>query len=337
MACHFYHPFTFYSLSFFTFGLWSPPPFFYSSALNKPSAHLQSARLCSYYYTLLTHAATTMPFREKMRRAFGTRPSDEGSELFFTQTPSSSSRRSRKEKKTRRSSSSNVYRPGEIMPKPKYPLAYNKAHQDKLLAYNFGDAWKKRKSVQSQYISPLGSRWPSARTSVAISRQQSYSAATPDRAADDGAAKITMNGDHSYLQAGNGEYSSRPLCTRDRTRRRIRYIRQAYVDTQSGTMLTVVCVSWCKGVALSLKSIHADEYHEKQKCEDSREQVHLPSGADSQLDELQPLPPLTTGVYLNGVELGDPLFTEEELTLAMTRTTISPWIEGAVTNFSYSG
>lgn len=152
-----------------------------------------------------------MPFREKMKRAFGTRPSDEGSELSFTKTSSSSSRRSRKEKKTRRNSSSNVYRPGEIMPKPKYPLAYNKAHQDKLLAYNFGDAWKKRKSVQSQYISPMGSRWPSARTSVAISRQQSYSASTTEKAADDGPITITMNGDHSYLQVGNGECFSRPL------------------------------------------------------------------------------------------------------------------------------
>lgn len=155
-----------------------------------------------------------MPFREKMKRAFGTRPSDEGSEPSFTKTSSSSSRRSRKEKKTRRNSSSNVYRPGEIMPKPKYPLAYNKAHQDKLLAYNLGDAWKKRKSVQSQYISPMGSRWPSARTSVAISRQQSYSASTTEKAADDEPITITMNGDNSYLQVGSGECFCRPLWVR---------------------------------------------------------------------------------------------------------------------------
>lgn len=90
-------------------------------------------------------------------------------------------------------------------------------------------------------------------------------------------------------------------------------------------------------MALSLQSIHADEYHEKQQCQDSREQVPLSSSADSQLDELQPLPPVTTGVYLNGVELGEPLFTEEELTLAMTRTTIGPSVEGALTNFSHSG
>lgn len=66
--------------------------------------------------------------------------------------------------------------------------------------------------MQSQYISPMGSRWPSARTSVAISRQQSYSAATTERAADDESATIAMNGDHIYFQVGNGEwFSSSPL------------------------------------------------------------------------------------------------------------------------------
>lgn len=152
-----------------------------------------------------------MPFREKMKRVFGTRPSDEGSDLSFTPTSSSSSKRSRKGKKPRRNSSSNVYRPGEILPKSKYPAAYNKAHQDKLLAYNFGDAWKKRKSVQSQYISPMGSRWPSARPSVAISRQQSYSASTTEQAANNEPTTIIMNGDHSYFQVGNGECFRRPL------------------------------------------------------------------------------------------------------------------------------
>ena len=156
--------------------------------------------LCIYYPPAIPTA--TMPFRDKMKRAFG-RPSDVGSELALTQT-TSSLKRSPKEKKTRRNSSSNVYRPGEVMPKPKYQAVYNKVHQDKLLAYNFGDAWKKRKSVQSQY-SPMGSRWPSTRTSMAISRQQSYSAATTERAADAESTTITMNGDHSYLQAGNGK------------------------------------------------------------------------------------------------------------------------------------
>lgn len=45
---------------------------------------------------------------------------------------------------------------------------------------------------------------------MAISRQQSYSASTTEQTADDEPTTITMNGDHSYLQVGNGEYFSRP-------------------------------------------------------------------------------------------------------------------------------
>lgn len=47
---------------------------------------------------------------------------------------------------------------------------------------------------------------------MAISRQQSYSASTTEQAADDEPTTITMNGDHSYLQVGNGELlQSSPL------------------------------------------------------------------------------------------------------------------------------
>lgn len=95
-----------------------------------------------------------MPFRDKMKRAFG-RPGDENSEL--TQV---SSKASRKEKKLKQHHADNVYQPGEIMPKPKYRAAYNKDHQDKLSSFSFGEAWKRRKSDQSEY-SPMGSRLPS--------------------------------------------------------------------------------------------------------------------------------------------------------------------------------
>lgn len=93
-------------------------------------------------------------------------------------------------------------------------------------------------------------------------------------------------------------------------------------------MLTVVCISWCQGVALSQQSTHAREYPEEQQVEHNRDQVHFSRIANSQLDELQLLPTLTTEVYLNGVQLGEPLFTEEELTLAMTRTKVNSWVEG---------
>lgn len=110
----------------------------------------------------------TMPFREKMKRAFGRSPStSDGSDLA-----KASSKGSKKDQ-------DNIYKPGE-MPKPKYKGPYNQSHQDKLSAFSFGGAWARRKSDQSQY-SPMGSRLPSRRGSMlsgrspeAGSRQQSY-------------------------------------------------------------------------------------------------------------------------------------------------------------------
>lgn len=75
----------------------------------------------------------------------------------------------------------NVYKPGEVMPRPKYGAPYNKDHQAKLSAFSFGDAWNRRKSDQSQY-SPRGSRIPSlvgsfrrkSFVSGSRSRKQSY-------------------------------------------------------------------------------------------------------------------------------------------------------------------
>lgn len=46
------------------------------------------------------------------------------------------------------------------MPKPKYPAPVNRAHQAKLSAFSFDEAWTRRASDQTQY-SPRGSRLPS--------------------------------------------------------------------------------------------------------------------------------------------------------------------------------
>ncbi|KAM3422666.1 hypothetical protein BST61_g154 [Cercospora zeina] len=70
---------------------------------------------------------------------------------------------------------SNVYRPGEPMPRPKYRAPPKKEHKDKLEAFSFADAWR-RKSFQSQY-SPMGTRAHSRRNSVAkapASRRSSW-------------------------------------------------------------------------------------------------------------------------------------------------------------------
>ena len=115
-----------------------------------------------------------MPFRAKVRRVLG-RPSvsEEGADL--TQTTSKASKKEKKPK-----APNNVYKPGEVMPKPKYRGPVNKEHQEKLRAFSFAGAFGRRNSEQSQY-SPMGSRLPSRRNSVlgkfsfgSKSRQQSY-------------------------------------------------------------------------------------------------------------------------------------------------------------------
>jgi len=75
----------------------------------------------------------------------------------------------------------NVYKPGEEMPNPKYRGPYNQAHQDKLSAFSFGDAWKRRKSATSEIshgpqgsdYSPMGSKLHSRGPSRGPSRRGS--------------------------------------------------------------------------------------------------------------------------------------------------------------------
>ena len=104
-----------------------------------------------------------MPFRDKMRKALG-RSNDDGSNSITTDTDKSiRSKRAKKDKLP-----DNVYKPGEPMPRPKYRGPYNQAHQDKLSAFSFGEAWKKRKSsgTMGSEMSPMGSRIMSRRNSA---------------------------------------------------------------------------------------------------------------------------------------------------------------------------
>lgn len=96
-----------------------------------------------------------MPFRARVKRALIGGPSD-SSDL-----KGAGSKNSKNEKLP-----DNVYKPGEAMPRPKYRGPYNQAHQDKLTAFSFGNAWSRRKSSMSQKTqgsdySPMGSRLPS--------------------------------------------------------------------------------------------------------------------------------------------------------------------------------
>lgn len=94
-----------------------------------------------------------MPFREKAKKLF--RPKSRA-ESDLSKTSSSNSSRERWP--------SNVYKPGEPMPRPKYRKPPTKEHKDKLESFSFGDAWR-RKSYQSTY-SPMGTRAPSRKNSL---------------------------------------------------------------------------------------------------------------------------------------------------------------------------
>ena len=126
-----------------------------------------------------------MPFREKMRKAFGRSPSTSETSSPGALTPVTSlsqfSQRDKKSKKKDKRGNGDVYQPGEAMPKPKYRAPVDPQHKDRLEAFSFAGAWEamRRKSMQSQY-SPMGSRMPSRMGSLVSnkmgrsSRQQSF-------------------------------------------------------------------------------------------------------------------------------------------------------------------
>lgn len=93
-----------------------------------------------------------MPLREKAKNFFKRRNSRSDS---LSKTSSKESSRDRWP--------SNVYKPGEPMPRPKYRRPPEKAHKDKLDAFSWAESWR-RKSFQSQH-SPMGTRLPSRRNS----------------------------------------------------------------------------------------------------------------------------------------------------------------------------
>ncbi|GAB7348839.1 hypothetical protein MBLNU459_g7548t1 [Dothideomycetes sp. NU459] len=97
-----------------------------------------------------------MPFRERIKKAF--RSSSPGSSLRKSSTQRSDA--------TTRDPRwpSNVYAPGEPMPRPKYRAPVKPEHKEKLESFSWGAAWR-RKSHASEY-SPMGSRMPSRAPSL---------------------------------------------------------------------------------------------------------------------------------------------------------------------------
>jgi hypothetical protein len=99
-----------------------------------------------------------MAFRERIKKAL--RKASPNSSLHKSSTTDSNKGRERWP--------SNVYKPGETMPRAKYRAPVKKEHKEKLESFSFASAWR-RKSFMSEY-SPMGTRMPSRRASL-ISRK----------------------------------------------------------------------------------------------------------------------------------------------------------------------
>ncbi|KAL8779804.1 MAG: hypothetical protein Q9213_006762 [Squamulea squamosa] len=143
-----------------------------------------------------------MPFRAKVKRAFG--KNEDSSEAGSDPSQVQSKAATKKMKKPKIEYPDNVYKPGEI-PESKYKGPYNKEHQVKLHAFSFKTAFQgRRKSEQSLY-SPMGSRLPSrkgsflSRRSFARSRQQSRVEDTlmENNEADDAVANVGLSRQHT--------------------------------------------------------------------------------------------------------------------------------------------
>jgi len=99
-----------------------------------------------------------MAFRERIKKAL--RKASPNSSIHKDSTTESN--------KSRERWPSNVYKPGETMPRAKYRAPVKKEHKEKLESFSFASAWR-RKSFMSEY-SPMGTRMPSRRASL-ISRK----------------------------------------------------------------------------------------------------------------------------------------------------------------------
>ncbi|KAK3671327.1 hypothetical protein LTR78_008787 [Recurvomyces mirabilis] len=91
-----------------------------------------------------------MPFREKAKAIFKRKTSDSLSKASSNNS-------------SREQWPSNVYKPGEVMPRPKYRKPPTKEHKEHLESFSFADAWRRR-SFQSVH-SPMGTRAPSRKNS----------------------------------------------------------------------------------------------------------------------------------------------------------------------------
>ena len=99
-----------------------------------------------------------MPFRARMKKAFGHTPS----------ASSSSSNVSSNAPRLDHRTDPSVYKPGEAMPQSKYRQPAEKDHRADLESFSFGTAAARlvRRLSDTSSYSPMGTRLPSRNTSV---------------------------------------------------------------------------------------------------------------------------------------------------------------------------
>ncbi|KAI9755907.1 MAG: hypothetical protein M1815_004455 [Lichina confinis] len=143
-----------------------------------------------------------MPFRDRMRKAFGRTPSDiqrqpqqqqqqqqqrpqqqQQHQQQSSQQQQQQQRHQRQQQaqkqaqkqqqqpprrdvvpKRTKEQMAHVYRIGDPMPAPKYPGRYDRPHQELLRAFSFTKAMSRRRSSTTD-VSPLDTRWASRRNS----------------------------------------------------------------------------------------------------------------------------------------------------------------------------
>lgn len=106
------------------------------------------------------------------------------------------------------------------MPRPKYRAPPQKEHKEKLEAFSFADAWR-RKSFQSQH-SPMGTRAPSRRNS---SRRQSWY----------GMGKKSFSGKSEHAKSSRGNSISSNAETEKGSIRQREHVGHAAVPTRLST------------------------------------------------------------------------------------------------------
>ncbi|KAL8715572.1 MAG: hypothetical protein Q9220_000908 [cf. Caloplaca sp. 1 TL-2023] len=246
---------------------------------------------------------TSMPFRAKVKRAFGKTNEDStenGSDLSQVQSKASA----KKAKKQKVEYPENVYKPGEI-PESKYKGPYNKEHQQNLHAFSFKTAFQgRRKSEQSLY-SPMGSRLPSRmgsfmsrRSLGARSRQQSRVGDTlaENNEGDDAVENVGMSRQHTK------EDVPRPRTreeARPRTRESDKSNGRAEPGAQGGYMTNGIQDS------PNIQKIQVNGIGPNQNKDSSN------------MDGLEPTKTVTNGSF------GQP-FSADDLVHAMTQSTLRP-------------